>query len=160
MGPLDQLRKLGYTVGEAYGHVQPELDALEAARKLAAAEKIAEDAAPVIAQAQALALEQMRGNPRYTDDDRTKILVRLQVQTLRQLQDRRDADVAHQEAAVEVARGMPDVWAISGPGVTNLYVSTHPETGEGWTESDQELLDALADKKAHRERVAQADAET
>jgi hypothetical protein len=154
MGSLDDLRALGYTVAAAYGHLQPELDALERARAAATTDRVGEDAAPVIAEAQRLAADQMRGSGRYTDVEIRDVLARLQEQTVRQLQERRDAHVAHHEAAVDVARGMPDVWHVNGHGV-QLYVAVHPDTGAGWSDADQELLDALADKKSHRERVAQ-----
>jgi hypothetical protein len=151
-GSLDALRELGYTVGFAHGSVAVEEEALTEARNDTSAEVLAEQAAKVTTETMA----QLNQGGLLPDDPakRRRLVEQIADTALRHLTERAEGRVAFHQDALAIAKGSPDVWVISGPGVTNVYVACKPD-GTGWDEQQQELLDALGDPRAHAERVKQ-----
>lgn len=154
---IDDLRALGYEVGVAHGDVAPEIESLDEAREAAAPEAMRRDAEPIIARSieTFMSLAAVHPNdPQFSDAAVGDFIARITEQSLRMLGQQRNADVDLYERSVEVAKSMPTVYVISGPGVVNLYVATN-EDGTGADAQAQEILDSLCDEAAHTERSFQ-----
>lgn len=152
---ISDVEKLGYTVGFAHGSVEAEERALAAAKRDAHGDVLAEQAAAVTTQT--IADLAAAGRIPDSNADRQYLATRIAEAALDQLTVRATGRIAIHEKAVQAAREMPDVFVISGPGVTNLYVACKDD-GSGWDDAAQEILDALTDPDAHKERVKQAKA--
>jgi hypothetical protein len=153
---VNDLLALGFSVGMAYGAVDVEEAALAEAQTNAQPTVIAEQTDQVTRMTvQALDAE---GKLPKTPEGRRELASRIAESALDHLTTRAEGLVSFHERAVEIAREMPNVWVVTGPGVTNVYVACKDD-GTGWDESQQAILDALADPKAHKERVKQADQE-
>ena len=149
---IDTLQTLGYTVGIAYGDVQTEQDALAEAKATATPEAIAEHAATVTAET----LTQLANANALPEDPAEKqdLATQIAQAAIDQITASTDDTIAFHERAVQIAKDMPNVWVISGPGITNVYVSCKPD-GTGWGAEEQAFLDTLADQDAHKERSFQ-----
>lgn len=150
---IQDLEQLGYTVGIAHGSVKVEEEALAQAKADATADVIGQQVATVTTET----IAQLADAGQLPDDreQRQGLASDIAAAALEQLHERATDRVAFHEAAVEMAKTMPDVWVISGPGVTTVYVAcNHDGTGVG--EEEQAFIDALADPAAHKERCFQA----
>lgn len=152
---IRDVEQLGYSIGIAHGSVQAEEDALAGAKQQASAAVIGEQARVVTDET----IEKLSNAGQLPDDhdERRQLAVDIATAALDQLNERASERVAHHERALEIAKDMPDVWVISGPGVTSVYVACSAD-GTGIGDEEQAFLDALADPEAHRERCFQANA--
>jgi hypothetical protein len=141
---LKTLRDLGYQVGFAHGSVEVEQEALAEARVGTSAEVLAEQAAKVTTET----LAQLGQGGLLPDDPgkRRSLAERIADTALGHLTERAEGQVAFHEEALEIAKGSPDVFVVSGPGFTNVYVACKAD-GSGWDEGQQETLDSLASLK-------------
>lgn len=149
---IRDVEKLGYSVGFAHGSVEAEELALEGAQKDAHIDVLAEQAATVTTAT--VADLAAAGKLPNDASARRRIAEQIAVQALDHLTVRANRRSEFHARALEVAREMPDVFVISGPGVTNIYVACKTD-GTGWDPDQQAILDALADPDAHKERRKQ-----
>lgn len=147
---LDDVRKLGYEVGVAYGGVALEEEALAEARSGAAAEVIeAQTNEVTTATIQDLdAIGRLPEEP----EERLNLAQRIAADVIAALTDRADARVAFHERALEIAREMPTTYHVGGFGIS-AYVSVDDATGEAVDQGNQEIIDSLASPEGHAERV-------
>jgi hypothetical protein len=146
---IDDVRALGYTAELAQGSVEVEEAALEEARANATAETIAVGAETVALDVGRAAVAQGVEGQELAD-----LISQATVRALEALSSAADERVAFHERAVEIAQAMPNVWAITGPGVPNLYVACQPD-GTGLDDEQKALLDALCEPAGHKERSFQ-----
>lgn len=147
---LQHLADLGYQVGVASGSVERERTALQVAVNRGGPETITADvetiAASVMREASQAGL---------AGDELADLVARAAVQAASSLRQAAREKIEFHERALEHSQSVPTVYVISGPGVSNVYVSVDDETGEGAGEQDREMLAALADEDALAERVKQ-----
>lgn len=153
MATLDDLRTLGYEIGQASGSVQVEQDALDAARAAA-------DPQAVIEQVNTATVDTLQtlsniGKLPETDAEKLELSQMIGAAALEMLTEHVEATVAFHERALAIAQESPDVWHFAGPGVSG-YVSCKPD-GTGWDDDAQAMLDALADPDAYAESAFQID---
>lgn len=160
---IADVRALGYEVGFAHGSVATEEDALAAAQENASPLKIADEVrtfSAEIAVAAAHEAEMRVALGKMSKEEVAEFVrgeaTRAAELALEAISTARADAVSFHERALAIAKGMPDVFVVSGPGVTSLYVACAPD-GTGADEAAQELLDALCDPGAHRERTNQAE---
>lgn len=150
---INDLLALGFTVGIAHGAVDTEELALDEAKTNAQPQIVAEQADEVTRMTvQALDAE---GKLPKTQEGRRELASRIAESALDYLTTRADELVSFHERAVEIAKEMPNVWVVTGPGVTNLYVACKDD-GTGWDDDHQAMLDALTDPDSQKEREFQA----
>lgn len=150
---ISDVRQLGYEVGFAHGSVVTEQEALEAAREAAKPAQVRLEAEPLIDRAIDDFAALMRGSADY-DAQLAWFTAKVHEQIPRLIGQGRQEAVEHHERAVGIAQSMPDVWVVSGPGISNIYVACS-EDGEGADEVAQEMLDSLCNADAHAERSFQ-----
>lgn len=150
---ISDVAALGYSAGIAYGSVEAEQSALDEAKTNGTPEVLADQAATVTTET----IGQLDRAGKLPSDEaqRRDLWAQIGEAAYEQLQTRAIDRVDFHERALAIATDMPDVWVISGPGVTNVYVSCKPD-GTGWGAEEQAFLDALANPDAHKERCFQA----
>lgn len=153
MTTIENLRELGYDIGIAHGSVVAEEAALEQARAAADPALIQEQANTVVADT-VTALTKL-GKVPDDESERLQMFAQMGEMAFQTLTAASTERVAFHESALAIAKEMPDVWHVAGPGFSG-YVSCKPD-GDGWDEENQQLLDALADRDALAERAFQAD---
>lgn len=152
---IHDVEALGYSVGIAQGSVQVEEDALAEAKASGTPEVLAEQATTVTTET--IAHLDRAGKLPDNETERRDLWAQIGEAAYQQLQTRANERVEFHERALAIAKEMPDVWVISGPGVTSVYVACNPD-GTGVGDDEQAFLDALADPDAHKEREFQAHA--
>jgi hypothetical protein len=151
MSTINELEKLGYTVGLASGSVQVEQDALQVATDAASPDVI-------ISQAQTVTRETLtaisdQGQLPTDPEARRKLVEEIAASAMDALTARADERVEFHQRAVVESQTMPDTWHISGYGIFG-YIACKQD-GTGWDDAEQAHLDALTDPDLHSERVYQ-----
>lgn len=157
MPSLDALAALGYDVQIASGSVIAEQDALTAAQVLAAPERIEADVQAIADKAalDATALAVARGIAAAKIPAAvSEAVARITTLALDHITVARSEAVSFHERALEIAKGMPTTYVVSGPGVTTVYLDIDDATGEPTAESAP-MVASLLDPDAHRERLFQ-----
>lgn len=157
MATLDDLAALGYDAQIASGCTATEQTALDEARALAAPDRIEADAQAIADKAalDATALAVARGiTAAKIPAAVSEAVARITALALDHITIARSEAVSFHERALEIAKGMPTTYVISGPGVTNVYIDIDDATGEPTAES-AEIVASLLDPDAHRERLFQ-----
>lgn len=157
MPSLDQLTALGYSVGVASGSTAAEQEALAAARDLAAPERIETDVQTIADKAalDATALAVQRGiDAAQIPGAVSEAVARITQAALETITVARNENVAFHERALAIAKTMPTTYVVNGPGFQNLYVDIDDATGNPTADST-EMVAALLDPDAHRERLFQ-----
>lgn len=156
MATLADLTTLGYKIGMASGSVQVEQDALAAAREAADPNVVLEQVNQVTADT-VQTLDNLGRLPE-TEEERLTLATEIGRAALAQLTQRVTEKVAFHERALAIAQASADVWSVKQTAgdvtVLQTYVSTKVD-GTGWTDDDQEHLDALADQPSYAEREYQ-----
>jgi hypothetical protein len=151
---IHDLAQLGYEISLAHGSVAVEEEALAEAERRAAPEQITAEAETLLSRTveEYARVAQAAG---VSPEEQAAMIARLAEQIPRLLKQGRDERVEFHRRALEIARSMPDVWVVSGPGVERCYIACKAD-GTGWDEEEQGMIERLADPAAHRERVFQA----
>lgn len=158
MPSLADLAALGYDVQVASGSVATEQAALDEARGLATPERIEADVQEIADKAalDATAVAVARGIAAAKIPAAvSEAVARITAAALEAITAARNDTVAFHERALEIAKGMPTTYVVSGPGFTNLYVDVNDATGEPAGEQTAELVASLLNPDAHRERLFQ-----
>jgi len=151
---LAKLVEMGYQVGVAHGHVEPEEEALAEARDASSPERIEEDANRLITEIAA----HIRSTVNVADDQIAMLIAEKSADAVNAVKLARSERVEFHERALEIARAMPTVYVVNGPGVFGLHVAIDDKTGDTADERSADLLQSLLDTDAHAERVRQEEA--
>jgi len=145
MSALDDARELGYEIHAVSGSVATEEEALAAARATADPAFIAEQAQAVTTTT----VEQLsrEGKLPQAQTDRRQLIEQIASTALDALTERASARVEFHERAVEIARQMPTVYAVSGFGISTYIAIT--DSGDGATATDADTLTSLQDPRRH-----------
>lgn len=145
MTRIEQLAKLGFTVGIAHGSVEAEQEALRQAREASSPDAIQLRAHAFASEASAYA----RASGATGD-----VLVEMTARALSAAVERFTTDavdmVAFHERALAIAEQEPTVYAVSGHGF-QVYVGIDDNTGDGADENALALLAVLEAAAAEAE---------
>lgn len=133
MSFVEEMIAAGYEVGIASGCVKTEQNALAAARELATPERIEQDVQVIAdkAAADATAIAVARGiTAAQIPGAVSEAVARITQAALETITVHRSETVQFHERALEISKGMPTTYVISGPGFMNLYVQVDDATGE------------------------------
>ena len=167
MRTIADLQTLGYFVGNAWGSVQVEEDALAAAQAAASPGIVIEQAGRI----GTATLQDLANAGKLPTDpaQRAELATQIAAAALDMVSTHANEKVAFHQDAVAIAKTMPDVWRVEqhvGPApavgepdgrqvILSALVACKAD-GTGWDEPSQAQLDALADKAAYAAREAQA----